>query len=394
MLLCLPVSNVLAERVHKIRRSIQINQKQMGEVQQEIERSQAQIEEMRKKERLILDLLDQMELELQISSEKLDRLNRERTSLGLEIQERRERHKELTHEIEALQSLLGDRLAALYKFGRHAYLNLLVSAQDISGLQHRWVYLRAVAEQDSELIGQFLDKKIEDEKLIQELASREERLRELVKEIGQQKAEIEKVKRQQVALLQDIHNQEAMYQRYVAELAAVSRELEKKIDGLQRQLEGDKPEVPQPDGGFANKKGALPYPVSGKVVSTFGTKRHKKFGTKIRSNGIEFATEHLSPVVAIYSGQVLYSAKVKGYGKVIIIDHGDKYYTLTANLAEVTKEAGSQAEAGELIGYAGYSPMPGEEGKVYFEVRHLGKALDPQDWLLPALASLSGGTIH
>ncbi|UCE83758.1 MAG: hypothetical protein JSV47_04340, partial [Deltaproteobacteria bacterium] len=160
MLLCLPVSNVLAERVHKIRRSIQINQKQMGEVQQEIERSQAQIEEMRKKERLILDLLDQMELELQIASEKLDRLNRERTSLGLEIQERRERHKELTHEIEALQSLMGDRLAALYKFGRHAYLNLLVSAQDISGLQHRWVYLRAVAEQDSELIGQFLDKKI------------------------------------------------------------------------------------------------------------------------------------------------------------------------------------------------------------------------------------------
>jgi septal ring factor EnvC (AmiA/AmiB activator) len=145
--------------------------------------------------------------------------------------------------------------------------------------------------------------------------------------------------------------------------------------------------VQQLKGGFAGNKGALPYPVPGKIISRFGPKKHKKFGTKIRSNGIEIATEPLSPVVAVYGGQVLYSEWVKGYGKVMIIDHGEKYYTLTAHLAEVLKEAGEIVESGETIGYAGYSPLERQGGRVYFEVRHLSKALNPEEWLLPALAS-------
>jgi septal ring factor EnvC (AmiA/AmiB activator) len=71
----------------------------------------------------------------------------------------------------------------------------------------------------------------------------------------------------------------------------------------------------------------------------------------------------------------------------MIIDHGEKYYTLTAHLAEVLREAGEIVESGETIGYAGYSPLERQGGRVYFEVRHLSKALNPEEWLLPALAS-------
>ncbi|MDH3775362.1 MAG: peptidoglycan DD-metalloendopeptidase family protein, partial [Deltaproteobacteria bacterium] len=215
------------------------------------------------------------------------------------------------------------------------------------------------------------------------------KLGRLVAKIGQEVEELEKVKREQVALLQDIHNQEEMYQNYVTELAAVSRELKNKIEELQRKTGRSKARI-QPQGGFASKEGALPYPVQGKIMSRFGPKQHKKFGTKIRSNGIEIATEPLSPVVAVYGGQVLYSEWVKGYGKVIIIDHGDKYYTLTAHLAEVLKQTGATVESGEIIGYAGYSPIEQSGGKVYFEIRHLGKAINPEAWLLPALASTAG----
>ncbi|UCF02575.1 MAG: peptidoglycan DD-metalloendopeptidase family protein [Deltaproteobacteria bacterium] len=389
VLFCVSAPMVLAEKVQKTKDNVQVHKKKRSEVQKEIKRGQEQITEMRQQERLILDRLDQMELQLQLIRDNLEKRRRERFLLRSEVAEKRKRLKQLDPELEKLRALLAQRLEALYKFGRHAYLNVLTSTRDVSGFHHHWVYLRAVAEQDSALIGQFIKRQQEEEKLIQALTYREEKLGRLVAKIDQEVAELEKVKREQVALLQDIHNQEEMYQHYVTELAAVSRELKNKIEELKRKAGRSKARI-QPKGGFASKKGALPYPVQGKLMSRFGPKQHKKFGTRIRSNGIEIATEPLSPVVAVYGGQVLYSEWMKGYGKVIIIDHGDKYYTLTAHLAEVLKETGETVESGEIVGYAGYSPIEQSGGKVYFEIRHLGKAINPEAWLLPSLASAAG----
>ena len=391
LLLCVQAPMVFAEKVGKTNDNVRVHKEKVKEVQKEIKRGQAQINEMRQKERLILDRLDQMELQLQLIRDNLEKRRRERTLLRKEIAEKRKEIKQLGRKLEKLRALLAKRLEALYKFSRHAYLNILVSARDVSGFQHQWVYLRAVAKQDSALISQFIKRQQEEEKLTQALTSREEKLDRLMAKISQEVAELEKVKREQVALLQDVHNQEEMYQNYVTELAAVSLELKNKIEELQRESGRSKAKI-MPKGGFASKKGALPYPVQGKIKSRFGPKQHKKFGTEIRSNGIEITTGPLSPVVAVYGGQVLYSEWVKGYGKVIIIDHGDKYYTLTAHLAEVLRETGATVESGDIIGYAGYSPTEQSEGRVYFEIRHLGKAINPEAWLLPALASAAGAT--
>ena len=387
LLLCLHVPGVRAERDQELKHTIKGHKAQMGEVRRELKQGRAKIKVMRQRERLILDRLDQMELELQLIREKQERQEQERKNLRQDISLKRKRLKELTRDLERLRVHLGQRLQALYKFGHQAYLNLLVSVQDVSEFQHHWVYLRTIVEEDSKLIQKFQDRQAKEKKLTQVLTLREEQLVKLAKEIEQQRTKMEDVKREQVALLQEIHNQEEMYQRYVEELAAVSRQLERKIDELQKQIGQADQVFHQPKGGFASKKGALPYPVPGKVVSHFGPKQHKKFGTTIRNNGIEVTTEQMSPIAAVYPGKVLYSSWVKGYGKVIIIDHGDKYYTLTAHLGEVVKAAGEAVEAGELIGYAGYSPVHGEGGRIYFEIRYLGKPLDPEAWLLPILAS-------
>jgi septal ring factor EnvC (AmiA/AmiB activator) len=385
--LCLPILQVRAEGVHEIKRKIRIHEERIGEVQKELERSQAQVEVMRQQERKLLDRLDTMEQQLQRIQKKLDKSRRQRSFLRKEIAHKQEKLDYLNRELGKLRVLLARRLGALYKFGRQAYVDLLVSPRDVSGLQHHWIYLRAMAQQDSELVRRFLEQQRQEEKLMRALASRESELTMLVTKIDEEKVDLEKVKRKQVTLLQDIHTQEEMYQRYVAELATVSRELRDKIEELQKKAGNDITRVPRLGGGFVSKKGALPYPAPGQIVSRFGPKKHKKFGTKIRCNGIEIATKPLSPVVAVYGGQILYAERVKGYGKVIIVDHGDKYYTLTAHLADITKEAGEVVTPGEIIGYAGYSCKEKYGGRVYFEVRHLGKAQNPEKWLLPALAS-------
>lgn len=386
LLLCLWIVQAWAGE-GQIEGDIKVHKQKIGEVQQEIKRSQAQIESMRHRERLLLDRLDQMELQIQQLREEQEKTRKERANLRKQISQKRKELKELEHELGSLRTLLGERLAALYKFGRKAYVNVLTSAQDVRGLQHQWTYLRAIAEEDSELIKSFLKRQQKEAQIAGALANEEAQLSDLVARLSRQKEEMEKVRGEQVGLLQNIHNKEEMYESYMTELAAVSRELKDKIEKLQNKTDKSGMGVQQLNGSFASKKGALPYPAPGEIVSRFGPKQHKKFGTKIRSNGIEIATEPLSPVVAVFGGQVLYSEWVKGYGKVIIIDHGEKYYTLTAHLAEVLREAGEIVESGETIGYAGYSPFEGEGGRVYFEVRHLSKALNPEEWLLPALTS-------
>jgi septal ring factor EnvC (AmiA/AmiB activator) len=364
-----------------------VHKEQAGEVEEQIERGRLQIEEMRQKERRILDQLDRLESQLQEYHEKLETLKNERASLRRGITDKRKRVELIKGELKELRAFLGHRLQALYKFGRQAYLNLLVSAQDLREFQHNWVYLRSITEQDSRLIQQFQRKQVEEERLADDLVSKEQQLGKVVDQIGRQKAGIEKLKRQQVALLQDIHNREEMYRLYVEELEGVSQELKQKIDQLQFQEVGDDSKIRQLKGDFASKKGTFPYPVSGKLFSRFGQKQPTRFGTKLLNNGITIATDPLASVVAVYVGQVIFSSRVKGYGNVLIIDHGDKYYTLTGHLSETLKEVGEMVEAGEVIGYAGYSPAGDKGGRVYFEIRHHGKALDPQHWILPALAS-------
>ncbi|HYA03583.1 MAG TPA: peptidoglycan DD-metalloendopeptidase family protein [Syntrophobacteria bacterium] len=394
LVLALPATATGQERTQRVQRGIQATGEQSHEVQQQLEQGRSQVETMRRQERAIIEQLDRMELRLQESRENARKLKGEHDSVRREISERRSRLQELNRELDGLQSLLARRLEALYKFGRQAYLEFLVSARDMADLEHRWVYLRDVAEQDQQLLGRLQRQKAEVEELRGSLIQREGRLAQLVAEIDQEHQHIEEVRRHQVAMLQEVHNQEQTYQRYVQELMGLARELDAKILGLQQQqgYRSTEPRGPVQPGGFANQKGALRYPVRGEVVARFGVVQHQTLGAKIRRNGIDIATQPLSPVVAVYPGQVLYCGWIKGYGNVIIIDHGDKYYTLSAQLADISKRVGEGVEAGEVIGYAGYAPVDNQRGRVYFEIRHEGKALDPLAWLRAgAMGALSPG---
>lgn len=382
LLLAFPASSTGEDRTQRIQRSIQTHREQSSQVQEQLENGRAQLETMRRQERQIIDQLDEMELRLQELRESTKSLRGERDSVRQEISEKRARLKELNQELAGLQTLLGRRLEALYKFGRQAYLEFMVSARDLADLQHRWIYLRDIAEQDHHLLRRLQQRKIEVEELGSALTQREGKLNRLVADIEERQQNTEEVRRQQVALLQDVHNQEQVYGRYLQELMAVARELDAKILGLQQQAERtSEPRTPPQPGGFANQKGGLPYPVRGEVVARFGVIEHQTFGTKLRRNGIDIATPPSSPVAAVFPGQVLYCGWIKGYGNVIIIDHGDKYYTLSAQLGGISKRVGERVEAGEIIGYAGDAPVDNKNGRVHFEIRLQGKALDPLAWL-------------
>jgi len=130
---------------------------------------------------------------------------------------------------------------------------------------------------------------------------------------------------------------------------------------------------------FAAMQKALPLPTPGELKRTFGKSpgASKKF---LYNHGTLIIAPKGQPVVAVHDGVVVFADWVKEYGQVVIVNHGDHYFTLLAHLAQVFKGVGEPVQGGETIALVGDSGST-DGSKLYFEIRQGGRPLDPKDWL-------------
>jgi len=121
-------------------------------------------------------------------------------------------------------------------------------------------------------------------------------------------------------------------------------------------------------------------PVKGRILFLFGPYKNKKFNITNFRSGIGIAAETGEPVRAVYGGKIVYASWFKGYGNMIIIDHGNNYHTVYAHVEDIFKKTGDFVKTDEVIATVGDTgSMSGI--KLQFEIRHNGKPLDPLDWL-------------
>jgi len=125
-------------------------------------------------------------------------------------------------------------------------------------------------------------------------------------------------------------------------------------------------------------RGALPWPVSGHVVQGFGRRYLPKYSTYTVCNGLRIDAASGSEVRAVFPGEVAYARFFKGYGNMVVIDHGNNVYSLVAGLATIHVRVNQRVDMGLRLGLA--SP-PSDDGNIYFEIRVGKKAQDPRRWL-------------
>jgi len=130
------------------------------------------------------------------------------------------------------------------------------------------------------------------------------------------------------------------------------------------------------EGVFSRLKGHLGLPIAGQVVSNFGRYLDPKTNLYIFKKGIDIAGGKNQPVRAVSSGKVAYSGELPDYGKLTIIDHGDHFYTICANLGALSMKVGDRVMAGQLIGKTDDLGTP-----VYFEIRSRNVAVNPLQWV-------------
>jgi septal ring factor EnvC (AmiA/AmiB activator) len=127
---------------------------------------------------------------------------------------------------------------------------------------------------------------------------------------------------------------------------------------------------------FSSLRGKLSLPVRGELTGRFGAPR----GAGIEAKGVFIRAPEGKPVKAIAAGQVVFADWMRGFGNLLIVDHGDAYLSIYANNESLLKQVGEIVTAGESVATTG-SSGGNEETGLYFEMRHLGRAFDPLRWV-------------
>lgn len=183
---------------------------------------------------------------------------------------------------------------------------------------------------------------------------------------------LEKYIGKKVFLLMKIHKEKEFYTKAVKELREAAQALSETM--LHLETEEKESLLPQ---RFAKMKGKLPLPLKGKILRDV-----KQFGSNpfMHRKGIYIKGSPGEAVRSVFPGRIDYSGWFKGYGQLLIIDHGYHYFTIFAHLEERVKEKGEMVTEGEVIGLVGdpgWQVGPG----IYFEIRKGGNHLDPKGWL-------------
>jgi septal ring factor EnvC (AmiA/AmiB activator) len=306
--------------------------------------------------------------ELQIAIETQSRLEEQQQSIQAQI-------AALTPRIDQQKRFLSRRLVALYRLGGLSYVRLLLSIEDSKDPLEAISMLSYVVARDARAVSRFQESRKELSVQYAGLADKQRRITRMRAVVEERRQAVELARDQKERVLASLLSEGNQSERKLAELEEKARRLERLFGLLYKQSP-----VGTSTADVREFKGALGWPVEGKILEGFGRQVNPKFATVTISNGLKIEAVPGTEVRAVFQGTVLFSQWFKGYGNLIILDHGNRVFSLYGNLKSPAVSVGDTVASGQLI--AGVSE--GEEagpGYLYFEIRQDNRPEDPRKWL-------------
>jgi septal ring factor EnvC (AmiA/AmiB activator) len=359
-----------ADRLREEADALQLNLREQESGLEQIERQQEDI----------LTALDRTNQLLQQHQREAAALGADMEELDQKIDSTRTAMEDLARRIRSLEIYLSRRLVALYKINRMGTLHLLAPADSVVEVLRRKTALERILAHDERTRQAMAVQYADLQELQRQLISHQEDKRVRMAEYEQQSAAVQRERARREILLARIRDKQEIQRAAIEALKEAARQLEKEIQSLSRQPEGRGLQRPTASKPLAVLKGLLIFPVKGKIQNSYGPYRHPRLNVQGFRNGIDIAAERGEPVRAVHAGTVLYAGWFKVYGNIVVIDHGDHYYTVYAHLEDIFKSVDHRVEAGDVIATVGDSGAMGAT-TLYFEIRHHDRPLDPLEWL-------------
>ena len=356
-----------------------------GRGEQELEQMRQAIEESR--DRLSTHGLKERQL-----FDRLEKIDRSAAQLVTQVREGRlaaERAREKLAELELrTQSLAGQlaetreamaaRAVALYKTGEIGLVRLLFSSSSIAEVLTRASALRRLVEYDAELVARFERQHAELQVAEGDARRAAAALEQAVEELAQHSRALASERAVKRQLLAEVRGDRTQERALLIELEKAARALEETLAALGNASRGGEAWLEGLE--FEGRRGRLASPVEANIGRSFGKVVDAEFGTETFRTGVEFDAVAGDSVRAVAPGQVRFADWFRGYGKLVILDHGEQYFTVSGHLAEIFVSVGDAVAEGEPLGSVGETgSLTGPS--LYFEVRRGSRPLDPAEWL-------------
>jgi murein DD-endopeptidase MepM/ murein hydrolase activator NlpD len=273
----------------------------------------------------------------------------------------------------SLKECAAKRLREIYEGNRLSFVEMLFQVDNLQSLLDRMYYQERVAEQDKKLIDELREREALLAHNKEELGQKKNVLADLVSQIAQKAMEIAKAKSSQQETADKLRSQRAFYEQAEHELAQESHRLENQIFIMESANH-------KRGGPITVGSGTMCIPLRAPVTSPFGWRNHPIFGVRKFHTGVDLAGPNHSAIRAADGGNVLFTGWYGGYGKVVIVSHGNGMATLYAHLSRTAVNVGDNVNKGDIIAYegtTGFSTGP----HLHFEVRVNGKPNNPLNYV-------------
>jgi murein hydrolase activator len=328
---------------------------------------------------------DSLARDLRDTEQSIARLSRTLRKLGAdaEVQEQavaktRQQRAGVARQLESERGALRQQVRAAYLMGRQQQTKLLLNQEDPGRLGRVLIYydyLNRARVRQIDAIRRQLDRLREVESTLQ---AQLDQLNALQTERRNALEQLKNQRSQRRSTLDQIASRIKDQNRELARLREDERRLQNLLTSVRRALV----DLPYDRGGerpFASQRGKLPWPLRGPVLARFGA---PKAGGKLAWRGLWIGAAAGTPVQAVARGRVVYVGWMHTYGLIVIVEHGDGYYSLYGHTQSTSVNLGDLVLPGQVIALAGDSGGHEKSG-VYLEIRNGRNPVNPQQWLRP-----------
>ncbi len=357
-------------------------QRELKDLKKQMEENRRQIEDLSRKEKKLGDLDGRLKRDRELTERYLARLEDQEQALLGDLGERQTELDHRAAEHDAMARRLTQRLRAYQRNRRPHTAELLLSSKSFAELFARGAILARAIQRDRTDLIWLRGQRDELSLATSLLESRRRGLDALQEEKIREKARLEQKSERARAEIATVRKEREAFERREKEL----KRTEQQIKSLLARLEEERRRPPKGAGappkgpGLEGRRGALTWPVDGKLVGRFGAEIHPRFGTRVPNNGLDIAAAEGTTVKAVAAGVAAFVDWLPGYGRCVIVNHGGGFYSLYAHCSRVLVATGGKIAEGQKIAEVGDTDSV-KGSCLHFEIRRGEEAMNPEEWL-------------
>jgi len=387
-LLVLLISSVAhAGSTTELENKIAREERTMTTLQKQVKQHREAISSVKRKEKGVLQELSNYDQKIKLAEQKIRVLELKQEKVKKSIMVYQKQIKQADSDLSSMTEAFQDRLVSIYKYGGTAGLELLLSAPSAHEAMTTSFLLSKIARQDRDIIQSVKKRKNDLQEACMLLEEKRSLLDSQAAELRSAKKNYSRESSNRNDLLSRLKREKSLHLKAAKELERSQREIKNKISVLakkKKELENRRKSNTSINNSMPvtyMKAGAkLAWPVKGRITSGFGTRVHPIFKTRSQHTGIDISAGKGTPVRAAQDGNILFSGWLRGYGQIIIMDHGRNLTTVYAHLSSTGVQEGQGVKLGQVIGRVGSTGVA-TGPHLHFEVRVNGDARDPMKYL-------------